>query len=514
MKRLAILIIGLGFVIRLFSFRYTYIINPDGALYIHQARAIYYGLNDSLTSCSLSFLSNYSIFIAGAYAILRDWVIAAKAVSLLFGSMTLIPIYFLVKRFFHDKIALLVTLILCLMPVFVARSAEVVRDPVYWFFSILGLYLFVSQLDQKNNLYLILASLSFLMAAWGRIEAVLFTLISSLYILFVQKEEKIKTVSLFILPLVLLALCFAAGLMFFNVSADDLYRTRQIAAKLSAPVVEYENLRRDLAELMGQTLNGNLSPFLHKTRNLVWLIALGTLLRYLVAAFFYPFFFVFIVGLGGIWRKIRADRRILYLALIAASALVLLYVHVVQTWMMFNRFMALFILPSFVFLGFGLEKVLVFFRSRFNLKESVALSIVCLLILAFSLPKNLKPRETDKLVFKRIGELIAEREGNDRETLLATSRESIRWISFYANANYKGAPCPQKNYDLENIMGNSYEEFVENLRGRGIRYFLWEENHWPKLSAQYISGQNPGDFVRVGEWSHADTGTLILFRVI
>jgi len=283
MKRLAILIIGLGFVIRLFSFRYTYIINPDGALYIHQARAIYYGLNDSLTSCSLSFLSNYAIFIAGAYAILRDWVIAAKIVSLLFGSMTLIPIYFLVKRFFHDKIALLVTLILCLMPVFVARSADVVRDPVYWFFSILGLYLFVSQLDQKNNLYLILASLSFLMAAWARIEAVLFTLISSLYILFVQKEEKIKTLSLFILPLVLLALCFAAGLMFFNVSADDLYRTRQIAAKLSAPVVEYENLRRDLAELMGQTLNGNLSPFLHKTRNLVWLIALGTLLRYLVS---------------------------------------------------------------------------------------------------------------------------------------------------------------------------------------------------------------------------------------
>jgi hypothetical protein len=97
-KRIALLIIGLGFVIRLFCFQYTAVINPDGAIYIHQARAIYYGLYDSLTTCGMSYVSIYPIFIAGAYAILADWVIAAKSVSLIFGTMTLVPLYFLLKR--------------------------------------------------------------------------------------------------------------------------------------------------------------------------------------------------------------------------------------------------------------------------------------------------------------------------------------------------------------------------------------------------------------------------------
>jgi len=95
-----------------------------------------------------------------------------------------------------------------------------------------------------------------------------------------------------------------------------------------------------------------------------------------------------------------------------------------------------------------------------------------------------------------------------------TSLDSIRWISFFANVGFKGAPCPQKNYDLDNILGSSYEEFVRNLRERGIRYFLWEEDQWPKESAFYIERQNLGDFVKIGTWSHPDTGKLILFKVI
>ena len=94
MKRLAILVIALGFVIRLFCFQYTYIISPDGVLYIHQARAIYYGLSDSLISVSRNFLSNYPVFVAGAYTIFRDWVIAAKVFSLFLGTLTLFALYF------------------------------------------------------------------------------------------------------------------------------------------------------------------------------------------------------------------------------------------------------------------------------------------------------------------------------------------------------------------------------------------------------------------------------------
>ncbi|MBA7662508.1 hypothetical protein ES703_70537 [subsurface metagenome] len=66
---------------------------------------------------------------------------AAKSVSLIFGTMTLVPLYFLLKRFFDESIGLLVLLIFALIPVFIDRSVDVVRGPIFWFFSVLGLYL-------------------------------------------------------------------------------------------------------------------------------------------------------------------------------------------------------------------------------------------------------------------------------------------------------------------------------------------------------------------------------------
>jgi 4-amino-4-deoxy-L-arabinose transferase-like glycosyltransferase len=509
--RIAILIILLGFAIRLFSFQYTYIINPDGVLYIHQARAIYYGLRDSILTCSMSFLSNYSIFIVLAYKIFGDWVVAAKSVSLFFGTLTLVPLYLLLNRFLKKEITLTATLVFALIPFFVATGVDVVRDPVYWFFSVLGLYLFVSQIEKRNYLYLILSSLCFIMAAWARIEATLFILVSFIYILFVRQDGKVQRTSIFAIPVVLILLFGIFGLTILNMPTDDFHRGYKVTTKFLAPVIEYKNLRQSLAELMNQPLGGNLPAFLHKARHLVWLISLGTLVKYGVTAFFYPFFFIFIIGLGGIWTRIKEDRHILYLALIAASALVLLYMHVLQTWMMFDRFLAIFIIPSFIFVGFGLEKIIHFLGSRFNLRAHIALSIICLLILAFALPKNLKPREADKIVFKEIGELIAMREGSAHKTTVASS---IAWISFYANLKYKGALCPAEYTDLERLAGDSYEKFLRNLNQDGIRYFLWEERRWPQERFDFIKTKNPEDFMKLGEWSHPDTGLLILFQVI
>lgn len=512
--RIVSLIVLFGFTIRLFCFYYTHIINPDGVLYIHQARAIYYGLHDSLFTCSMGSLSNYSILIVPAYVILGDWVIAAKSVSLFFGTITLIPLYLLLNKFFKKGIAQLSLLVFALIPVFVDKSVDVVRDPVYWFFSALGLYLFVSQIGKTNHVYLILSSLSFLMAAWARIEAILFVLASFIYLLFVRQEGKLRRISIFAMPLAIVLLIGIFGLKISSIPLSDLHRGHEVTTQLTGPVTEYGDLRASLAELMNQPLEGNLPAFLHKSRNLVWLIAVGTLIVYAVRAYFYPFFLIFVIGLGGMWPKMQEDRRLLYLAFPTVSALVLLYMHVLQTWTMFTRFFAIFILPSFICIGFGLDRMTDSLRSRLNLKARMALSIVCFLLFAFALPKNLKPREKDKLVFKEIGELIAKRDGNSQIISIAAPHAIIRWISFYANLNYKGAPCPEENYDIGNLIGNNRWEFVKNLRKRGISYVLWGEKHWPKGTLSLIDRQNMRDFAKLGIWRHPDTGKLVLFKVI
>jgi 4-amino-4-deoxy-L-arabinose transferase-like glycosyltransferase len=512
--RTAILVILLGFTIRLFGFHYTYIINPDGVLYIHQARAIYYGLWDSILTCSMGFLSIYSILIVGFYKIFGDWVVAAKSVSFIFGSITLILLYLLIRRFFNDNITLLTTLVFALMPDFVDRCADVVRGPVYWFWLVLGLYLFVIQIEKRNYLCLLFSCLCFFIAAWARIEAVLFILVSFIYLLCVKQDNKIQKIIIFVIPIVFISLFSITALTVFNKNIPDLYRAYEITTKFSAPLNEYKKLSVGLSELMNQNLEGTLPHFLEKARNLIWFIAFGTLMKGLVGAYFYPFVLIFIIGLHRIWTKINEDRRVLYLTLGAGLSLILLYLHVMHTWMMFNRFLILFIIPSSVVLGFGLEKIINYLQTRFTLKASVAFFVVALFIVCSALPKNLIPRERDKLVFKEIGELIGRREGTLSEIGVVTSPHSMRWISFYANLNHRGAPCPQKYHDFMAIVGGSYKEFIGYLKKEGIRYFLWEERHWPLNRFDFIKSQDPHDFLIIGSWSHPDTGRLILFKVI
>jgi 4-amino-4-deoxy-L-arabinose transferase-like glycosyltransferase len=513
--RTTVLIILFGFVIRLFSFHSIHIVNPDGVLYIHQARAIYYGIRESIFGCSLSFLSNYPILISAAYTIFHDWILAARSISILFGTLTLIPLFLLLRRFFEPKISQLAILLFSLIPFLVDRSVDVVRDPVYWFFSCLGLYLFVRQIERKSYLYLALSNISFLMATWARIEAILFIGASFVFIPFIKGKGRIKELSVFVMPLALLLLAGMVGLMITEMPVKQLFRTDEVIPKIEAPLIEYTELRKNLANLSSQPLEGTIPAFLHKARNLVWLIAAGTVIVYIIRAFFYPFFLIFLVGFGGLWTRIKGDIRLRYLSLLSILALTLLLIHAVHTWTMFNRFCAVFILPSFVVIGFGLRRILDCVKAWTNVSEVAIISLLCALILASGLPKNLQQREADKTAFKEIGELLAQRKGNNQAISIgAVSVVVSGWVSFYANLAIQGAPCPHENDSLAANIGTSYAEFVKHLRSQGIRYFLWEEKRWPEETFDFIKAHSKRDFRKIGTWKHPDTGTMVLFELI
>jgi len=266
-----------------------------------------------------------------------------------------------------------------------------------------------------------------------------------------------------------------------------------------------------LKELATHHHDSILGDFLPKARNLIWLIALGFVVKYTVVAFFYPFFFIFVIGLGGIREKIKNDHRVFYFSLLVISGLSLLYIHIIDDWIMQYRFLAIVIFPSCIFLGFGLERILRFLQVRFALKESIALIVVALLILVSGLPKNLKARETDKAIFRQIGELIAKREGNHRVIKVAAASSKVhKWVSFYANLKYPGVFCAQDS----GTIGEDYSQFVKHLIQNEIRYFLWEENRWPAEKIDFIHTQYRQDFKELGRWHHPDTERIILFEVI
>jgi 4-amino-4-deoxy-L-arabinose transferase-like glycosyltransferase len=510
---LVVLILFLGFLIRLFACLNTSIINPDGTLYIHKARALYYGHPEQARSCGPSYFSVYPILIAWAYGLLHDWVAAARSVSLFFGSLSLFPVYLLVRRFSASLVSAMCVLVFALIPTLVDSSADAVKDPIAWFFVGFGLYLFVLQLENDGWVYLFLSSISYLIASLARIDSILCLFVSCLYILFGRQEKKTQKLICFLAPVLIAVLVGISAAKAMGINVMNAFRIREAIAKITAFVSAYRALRTTLASLMEQHQTGTLPFFLEKARQLVLFIDLGTLLKYLLDSLFYPFFFLFVLGFGRLREKLKSDRRIRYLAVLSFFSLVLLYFHLLQTWIAETRFFVIFMLSTAIFMAFGIEKSVQFLRDRVHIRTQAAFSILCLLILAFGLAKDIKPREEDKSVFKQIGELIARREGNSRVIGIFAFQPSMAWVSFYANLDYRGAPCPLGEGDPDKMLGKSAEEFVRNLRRAGIKYFLWEEKPWRYGPFHVLDKMSSYHFEEVGHWTHADTGRLILFRV-
>lgn len=506
-------ILTLGFLIRLYACANTWIVNPDGPLYIHQARAIYFHQWDQLTSCALNYVSPYPFLIAAVYTVFKNWIASARAVSLLFGMMALVPIYLLLRVFFERHISLICLLLLALTPTLVDASAELIKEPVSWPFLGFGLYFLVKSLDGDRSVFVALSSICFLAAATARIEVILFLALSSVYLLFGVKKNRIVNLICFLAPVAVSFLSAAFILKGLGLSVGASLRIEEVVPKFSATITGYKSLRQNLGVLMHQPVMGSLELFLEQARHLVWFIGLGSILSYVIGTFFYPFFFPFILGLPGTVKKVRSDSRIALLLLLSLSALIVLYFHLLQTWVIGTRFLVLFMFPSFICVAYGIQNLLAFFARRFGMNRRSAIALVCLAILAFGLPKNLKPRESDKMVFRQIGELIAHREGNSHVIHVASSLHLLRWLSFYSNLNYRGAPCPQPYSDFAALVGTDYAVFVQNLRVKNVRYFVWEEKRWPAGTFDFEKEVSPDHFKALGSWSHPDSGRIVLYQV-
>jgi hypothetical protein len=504
-----------GTLLRFYACLRTYIINPDGTLYIHQARALFYGQWDQLTSCGLGYLSPFPILVTLSYFIFNDWVSAARFVSLAFGSLCLLPLYFLLAQFLQKDIRLLALLVFAVVPDLVGRSADVIRDPMSWFFNLLALACFTRQMGANNyRLPLIFSSLAFLLAAWARAEALTYLLGSACYLLLAGGEKKYSRLLFFILPVLVLLLAAILEIAFDHSFLTSSFRVSEVQSRLLGLFDQYGALRSQLKSLSHSSLNNVLLLYLEQSRSLIWFTAFGVLLAYTIKLLFYPYFLVFLIGVMGIRKRAKKEPRLAYLIVLSLSALMLIYGNVLQSWYVDSRFLVLFVLPSFVFIGFGLERVVQYLTGRFNFSRSLALAMLCLMIIGLALPKNLSPREADKTVFKSIGELIAKREGKKHLVRVMASPHSIRWISFYANLEYPGAPCPQALTAIYSTDSASYEDFIQNLKKRGVKYFLWEETHWPK-NASFMPGEAKAqDLMEIQRFHHHDTGALILFKVL
>ena len=506
-SRYATGVILLGLMVRLFTFQQTLVVNTDAIFYIQQAKALYYGLTELITT-GYPYLTNYSLFIVFGYLLCGDWVTAAAGVSVFFGTFLLVPLYWLLRRFFDDKIAALALLTMALSPSFVNMSRDVLRGPTCWFFMVFGLFLFVLHIEKRRPVHLLISCICMLTAAWARIEVLLFVCASALFLLLRGGPTRWKDLAWFLLPAFLVVAVAMIKVFLFQKQALALIGPERILERMTALTDRYDLIRDMLAQRIEEQYPGDIRQyFLEKVRNLVWFIAVGVLFVQITRAFYFPFFFVFFVGSISARNRILNDPRLVYLVFLSAAALVLLYGQIIYLWAMFDRWIALFLFPAYVWMGYGILRLTESVSKKIKWKPIRIYAMVGFLIVAASLPKNLRvSKRNEKLVFAEIGRYIAEKQRDNLPVSIAGTFKEILLVDFYTHLKFQGAPA----FNRDHVLEKNPSDWIETITEEKIDYFIWDERSMGDIERSWIPNRS---VTPVREWRSEKLGKLILYRI-
>ena len=480
-------VVLLGFLLRVYVFTNFQVINSDGIRYITQAKAILNGDWELARNCGYGFISLYHLLIPVVYKISGDWIFSAKTVSLIFGTAAILPFYLLMRQLFRSSVALTGTLAFAVHPFFVSRSVELIKDPIFWFFSLLGLFFFVTAVRNKEkSSWLLFSSISFLLGGLARVEILIYFAGTILYIL-IFESSRFRKLLLFTLPIGFLLVVFGIADLF-------LFKKEYFGITYLSP-----RLRHFSHVLSGSTLNGDIS---HKI-----LSGFSELISKTITAVSVSFLPFFLAGLLVARGEVKREKLFWYFSILVLLSLVTLFYFYLRTEILSPRYVVLAVLPGSAFMCLGIEKIYKLIQKK-GFREKTAFVLICVYITASALGSYGRYQRTDKLIYKEIGEYVASAEQN-RKTIIVSAESRVM---FYANLHAVEIECGDHSSYYKVLPAMPYDEMTAFIRSQKAGYLLWEESLWKTAGYDLQSVAGTDALTHIEEWA-TDRGKLILFKV-
>lgn len=164
--------IGLSFLIKVAIALFTKVINDDGALYITVAQEFKAGRFRE--AYALFPMPLYPIAISLFHFLIPDWVLAARFVSIVSSSLTLIPLYLLSSRLCGQQAAFWACTAFAISPVPCSLAVEIIRDPLFLFFLAWTVYFALRAMESKRLLFFLATMLAWGLSLGFRYEALVF----------------------------------------------------------------------------------------------------------------------------------------------------------------------------------------------------------------------------------------------------------------------------------------------------------------------------------------------------
>jgi hypothetical protein len=216
-KKGLLYVICISLIIKLVLFTSESIVNDDGMIYIYAAQKFSAGhFKEWIKAFPMPF---YPMLIGISHFLIRDWVSAARILSIMFMVLTLIPLYMTTKKLFSRNAAFWACLAFALAPLPNAWADSVIRDPGFIFCLTSSVYFMIKCIDGRQMTSFVLSAIFSWISILFRIEGLILILYFNLFLLFllvIKNQERIsilKGILLFnVIPILLLIALFAGGL--------------------------------------------------------------------------------------------------------------------------------------------------------------------------------------------------------------------------------------------------------------------------------------------------------------
>src|SRR4030042_2448797 len=201
--KVLLLIMALAFGLRMFLVFYPEVIHNDGVEYIRYAKEVLAG---NWTGGKAN--PGYPVLIAFVYTLIKNYELAGIWISIIFGVLLVIPVFYLAKEIFNERGGIISGLVVAAHPLLFLSSGSVLTESTYHFFiatSVLfGWYAFSKGRFYHVLLFSLFTSLAFL----TRPEAIGFLFIFSVWIFFFNHPRERRYISKRVVVILVAILAF------------------------------------------------------------------------------------------------------------------------------------------------------------------------------------------------------------------------------------------------------------------------------------------------------------------
>jgi len=308
----AIFLLALGLRV-LMMFRIQ-VIAPDSPNYIYLTNdLIEKGFVDFFSHGFASIFTIYPIFIYLMDFIVKDILLSAKLVSLVFGTAVIFPLYYIARKLVGVKAALITIFFFATHPYLIRYSGEVLKDATLFFFSVTALYFAFAGNWKRSHLLFFLAGVFSWITVFVRLYGiVLIFAVPFAYIVSAIKDKRgVKEVVIdlliFLVPVPLI------GYVIFTIfvgSQQEFVIESFIRFVMGLSFTNYEEYAKTLINNIPKGVG---DEYVELITNHFHLVATMEFINVLATAFTGFLFFLFIVGIYLDRKNILKDGSRLFL---------------------------------------------------------------------------------------------------------------------------------------------------------------------------------------------------------